>query len=96
MSAAPEMAMMRTWLRTIGWRMIGSSVAAGNVVIAWTAAVTSSSTRWASAPSSISSRTDALPGLAVDWIRLMPWMPWTASSTRRTTPVSTSSGAAPR
>ena len=44
-SVAPAMAMSVTWLRVTSSRMIGFSVSTGNVVIAWTLLVTSSSTR---------------------------------------------------
>ena len=95
-SVAPEMAMSVTWFRAISSRMMGSSVSMGNVVMASTWFLISSTTRRASAPSSSSTMTEALPSDAVDWISLMPSTPWMASSTRRITPDSTSSGAAPR
>ena len=90
------MAISVTWLRVTSSRMIGLSVSTGNVVIAWTLFVTSSSTRCESAPDSSSTITDALPSDAVDAICWTPSMFWTASSIRTTTPDSTSSGAAPR
>ena len=90
------MATSVTWLRVTSSRMIGFSVSTGNVVIAWTLLVTSSSTRWESAPCPSSTITDALPSDAVDTICWTPSMFWTASSMRTTTPDSTSCGAAPR
>ncbi len=76
--------------------MIGFSVWSGNVVMASTLLLTSSTTRRASAPRSSSIITEPIPSDAVDWMRLMPSMPWIASSIRTFTPSSTSSGAAPR
>ena len=64
-----------TWLRAVISRMMGFSVSSGNVVIASTLFLTSSTTRRASAPSSSSTMTDALPSDAVDWISLMPSTP---------------------
>ena len=75
MSAAPEMEMSVTWLRAISSRMMGFSVSMGSVVIASMRALTSSITRRTSAPSSSSTRTDAVPSAAVDWISLMPSTP---------------------
>ena len=95
-SVSPAIATSVTWLRAVSSRMIGSSVSRGKVVIASTLFFTSSTTRRASAPSSSSTMTEALPSDAVDWICLMPSIPWMASSMRITTPSSTSSGAAPR
>ena len=95
-SVAPVMATSVTWLRVTSSRMIGLSVSAGNVSMAWTLLVTSSSTRAASAPGSSSAITVPLPSVAVDTIRRTPSTFWMASSMRTTTPVSTSSGAAPR
>ena len=95
-SVAPAMAMSMTWLRAISSRMIGFSVPTGNVVIASISFFTSSTIRRASAPSSSSTSTDALPSAANDRICLMPSMSLMASSIRTTTPASTSSGAAPR
>ena len=74
-SVAPEMATSVTWFRAIISRTIGFSVSMGNVVIASTWFLISSTTRRASAPSSSSTATDALPSDAVDWISLMPSMP---------------------
>ena len=75
MSVSPEMEMSVTWLRAVISRMMGFSVSIGNVVIASTWFLTSSTTRRASAPSSSSTITDALPSDAVDWISLMPSTP---------------------
>ena len=74
-SVLPEMEMSVTWFRAISSRTMGFSVSTGNVVIASTWFLTSSTTRRASAPSSSSTMTDALPSDAVDWISLMPSMP---------------------
>ena len=75
MSVSPEMEMSVTWLRAVISRMMGFSVSSGNVVMASTLFLTSSTTRRASAPSSSSIMTDALPSDAVDWISLMPSTP---------------------
>ena len=74
-SDAPEMEMSVTWLRAMSSRMMGFSVSIGKVVIASILALTSSITRRASAPSSSSTSTVAVPSAAVDWISLMPSMP---------------------
>ena len=75
MSVSPEMEMSVTWLRAVISRMMGFSVSSGKVVIASTLFLTSSTTRRASAPSSSSTMTEALPSDAVDWISLMPSTP---------------------
>ena len=75
MSVSPEMEMSVTWLRAVISRTMGFSVSIGNVVIASTWFLTSSTTRRGSAPSSSSTITDALPSDAVDWISLMPSTP---------------------
>ena len=95
-STLPETAMSTTCCRTVSSRMIGFSASSGNVVMVSILLLTSSTTRRASAPSSISTVTVPIPSDAVDWICLMPSMPWIASSMRTFTASSTSSGAAPR
>ena len=88
--------MSTTCCRFVSSRMIGFSVSIGNVVMASMLLLTSSTTRRGSAPRSISITTVPMPSEAVDWIRLMPSMPWMDSSMRTFTACSTSSGAAPR
>ena len=95
-SVAPETATSTTGLRATSSRMIGFSVSTGNVVMASTRLLMSSTTLRASAPSSSSTNTRPIPSLAVDVISLIPSRPWMASSTRTETASSTSSGAAPR
>ena len=82
--------------REISSRTIGFSVSAGNVSIASTLPLTSSTTLRASAPNSSSMITEPIPSEAVEMICLMPSIPWIASSTRTLTASSTSAGAAPR
>ena len=88
--------MSTTCCRMVSSRMIGFSACSGNVVMVSILLLTSSMTRRASAPSSNSIVTVPIPSDAVDWIRLIPSMPWIASSMRTLTASSTSSGAAPR
>ena len=95
-SACPETAMSITRRRPLISRMIGCSVSSGNVVMASTLLLTSSTTLRASAPMSSSMMTEPEPSEAVDLICLMPSMPCIASSIRTFTASSTSSGAAPR
>ncbi len=85
-----------TWLREISSRMIGFSVSTGNVSMASTLFLISSSTVRASALVSTSTITWPMPSEAVEVICLMPSIPWMASSMRTQTASSTSSGAAPR
>ena len=95
-SVWPETAMSTTRNRASISVMIGFSVSSGNVSMASTLALMSSSTRRVSAPSPTSTSTVPEPSSAVDVICSMPSMPWMASSIRMQTPSSTSSGAAPR
>ena len=95
-SMSPETAMSTTCCRFVSSRMIGFSVSIGKVVMASMLLLTSSTTRRASAPRSSSIITEPIPSEAVDWICLMPSMPWIDSSMRTFTASSTSSGAAPR
>ena len=95
-SADPDTAMSITPRRDLISRMMGCSVSSGNVLMASTLLLTSSTTLRASAPSSSSIITEPEPSEAVDVICLMPSIPWIASSRRTFTASSTSSGAAPR
>ena len=95
-STSPETATSTTCCRTVISRMTGFSVSIGKLVMASMLLLTSSTTRRASASRSSSIITVPIPSEAVDWICLMPSMPWIASSMRTFTASSTSSGAAPR
>ena len=76
--------------------MTGFSVSAGKVMMRSTACLISSSTSSGSASISISALTRPEFSTAEDEMRLMPSMPWMASSTRTHTASSTSAGLAPR
>ena len=76
--------------------MIGRSVSAGKVEMPSTANFSLSIMAASETPSSTSTVTTPMPSLERDLISWMPSMVSMASSTRRITPLSTSSGAAPR
>jgi len=73
----------------------GSSASSGKVVMRSTAFLMSWSTRSGSSPSRTVAVTVAMPSDASAWISLMPSTSVRLSSTFRTMPSSTSSGAAP-
>ena len=76
--------------------IIGRSVSFGNVEMPSMASFSSSVMSAVSTPSLSSTRTLPMPSLAVEEISWIPSMDSMASSMRRMTAFSTSSGAAPR